>query len=108
MISPSRMESCNSEKYLVAILESNGYHGIGRSDEDGKISRLAVLEYHTMFPNLKVNRILPNDTDQFLDDLNLFNEIEMINKDYAVDLSNSAKRPGVLIYTISSDKISVK
>ena len=102
------MENCNNEKYLVAILESNGYHGIGRSDEDGKISRLAVLEYHTIFPNLKVNRVLPNDTEQFLDDLNLFNEIEMINKDYAVDLSNSAKRPGVLIDTISSDKMSGK
>ena len=108
MISPSRMENCNNEKYLVAVLESTGYHGIGRSDEDGKISRLAILEYHTIFPNIKINRVLPNETDEFLDDLNLFNEIEVINKDYAVDLSNSAKRPGVLIYTISSDDMSGK
>lgn len=92
-----------SNKYLVAILESTGYHGIGRSNEDEKISRLAIFEHYTIYPNLKINRILPNDTDSFLEELSLFGEIKTINKDHAVDLSNSTKRPGVLIYTVSSN-----
>ena len=33
----------------------------------------------------------------------MFGEIKTINKDHAVDLSNSTKRPGVLIYTMSSN-----
>ena len=95
--------SCNNTQYLVAILESTGYHGIGRSDEDGKISRLAILEHYSIFKDLKINRVLPNDTDNFLKNLNLYFELETINKENAMDLTNSAKRPGVLIYTISGD-----
>ena len=105
----SSMGNCNNNnKYLVAILESTGYHGIGRSNEDAKIGRRAIFEHATIFPNLKINRILPNDTDDFLEDLNLFGETETINKDLAVDLSNSAKRPGVLIYTISRENMGKK
>ena len=90
-------------KYLVAILESTGYHGIGRSEEDNKISRLAILEHYAIFQDLKINRVLPNNTDDFLKNLNLFFEFEIINKEHAIDLTDSSKRPGLLIYTISGD-----
>ena len=95
--------SCNDKQYLVAILESTGYHGIGRSDEDNRISRLAILEHYTIFQDLKINRVLTNDTDEFLRNLNLFFEFEIINKEHAIDLTDSSKRPGLLIYTISGD-----
>ena len=106
----SQNEFCNHvNEYLVAVFESPQYHAIGRPSEEAKISHRAILEQYQNFPHLKVNRILPNDTAEFLDALSLFESDEGISRDANVDLPDySLQSPGLLIYTFSSDESKAK
>merc|ERR1719278_2046457 len=60
--------------FLVSILESTEFHGVGRTSEDEKLSRRAILELSKRFHNIQVNRVLPNDTNDFLESLSLYQE----------------------------------
>ena len=101
---PSSREKCiRVNDHLVAVLESSTHHGYGRSFEDKKISQVTIFEQYSNFPSLKINRILSNDTNNFLEALYSYAKDEPINRDLARDLDDSSKYPGILIYTMSSD-----
>ena len=109
-ISPrSHLEGCKySNDYLVAIFESFEYHGAGRKDETSKIGRLAILEQHYRFPGLKINRILENDSDDFLKALHRYENSKEIDVEFSPNMTvnmsiHNLGTPGLLVYTISND-----
>ena len=105
----SPLEGCKySNDYLVAIFESFEYHGVGRTDETPKISRLAIFEQHYRFPGLKINRILENDADDFLEALHRHENIKGIDgglsPNMTVNISiHDLGIPGLLVNTLSND-----
>ena len=101
---PSSDGSCNLQnKFLVSILESTEFHAVGRTSEDKKLSRRAILELSTRFHNIQVNRVLPNDTNDFLESLSLYQEDGVLSTSLPDELSDSPLLPGFLIYAISDE-----
>ena len=90
-------------KFLVSILESTEFHGVGRTSEDEKLSRRAILELSKRFHNIHVNRILPNDTNDFLESLSLYQEHGVLSTSLPYELSDTPLLPGFLIYAISDE-----
>ena len=87
--------------FLVSILESTEFHGVGRTSEDEKLSRRAILELSRRFHNIRVNRVLPNDTNDFLESLS--KEQGVLSTSLPDELSDSPVLPGFMIYAISDE-----